>query len=217
MAKDIVQIQFKPLQHEKRISIFYSFYSHYLTFCASETPEKINYGNRIDKGVVLLTGGISFNKDVDKSTSFDIQVGPQFAVSKHFSLNLGFEYQTEKTLNYIVLSGKDEYTTTTFSIIPGCTVFGNVSFGWLQPYVEIGIPIGFLSDSQDNHATGVGAGLNPGLNIYLSRKIAFSASIGLLQYSQVKYKDTEEKDNTVRLGLTPNDIQLGLIWILGGN
>lgn len=187
-------------------------------FAQEETAGKINYGNRISKGVVLLNTGVSFqNNDspLSQSKTFLFQIGSQFGISKHFTIDFSALYQNESyELNNIIASSKKN--DKIFGIIPGATVFGNVGFGWLQPYLSIGIPIGFGTDVANDHYKTFGGLLSPGLNVYLSKRLALTANMGMISYQEVIYKDSEEPaQKSTEFSFTPNDLRFGLTFIFG--
>lgn len=182
-----------------------------------ETPKNINYGNRIDKGTVLLSGAVSYDKTFAGVEKFTSTVGGQFALSERFALGIGFGLQTQNK-HFDPVQFKFKGKEKTFSIAPGFTLFGKVGFGWLQPYLDVAIPIGFSTREKgvadEIRTTSFSGVLSPGLNIYLSRKLALTASLGLISYSAKKEKDKNGIDDAVHIGLSPADLSLGLVFIL---
>lgn len=187
-------------------------------FAQQETVEKINYGNRISKGVVLLNTGFSFkntNEPLSNSKSLLFQLGTQFAVSKHFTIDMSVAYQNQSYERKSIPTTSKK-SDKIFGIIPGVSVFGNLSFGWLQPYLTLGVPIGFGTDVFDDHYKTFGVLLSPGLNVYLSKRLALTASMGLVSYQKATYKDsTEPSQKMTEFSFTPNDLRFGLTFLFG--
>lgn len=185
-----------------------------------EKPDQINYGDRIGQGTVLLSGSFSYDKSFSDNETINLVVGGEFALSKRFALGLGFGYLSEN-YNYPQQSSHDKVKQ--FFVVPGFTLYGNISFGWLQPTISVAVPIGsgtqtltnYMGEVIESKSNSVSAALSPGLNIYLSRKLALTASLGLINYTSIKYENVEEKDSSFGIGFTPSDLSFGLLFILG--
>ena len=189
----------------------------------TESSEKINYGNRITKGTVLLTGDINFSNssnDSNESNEFNLNFGADFALSNRFALGLGVGYRKNKFIYNKDTPSEYESESDAFTIAPAFTVFGDVNFGWLQPTATLAIPISFGESSNNSGATYTqytvyGGVISGGLNIYLSRKLALTASLGLISYNQTSYEDSDDTDNRFSIGFSPDRLNFGLLFLLG--
>ena len=188
----------------------------------TETSEKINYGNRITKGTVLLTGDINFSSTSNNfsgNSEFGINLRADLALSKRYALGLGVGYFTNRYIISKNTTSETEAQNDALSIVPAFTIFGNVLFGWLQPTAKLSIPISFgggqeIPGQSDKQFTSYGGILSGGLNIYLTRKLALKASLGLISYSQTSYEDLDDTDNRFSIGLSPNRLNFGLLYLL---
>lgn len=202
----------------KKLILVFAFFAFTTTvFGQDENPERINYGNRIGPGTVLLSGGVSYEKSFSDDKNFNATFGGQFALSKRFAFDLGFGYQTKKAGHSTTMNEK------VFFVIPGFTIFGNIKYGWLQPHVDVTVPVGFATydlnttygEFREVRATSVSGVISPGLNIYLSKKIALSTSLGLIRYTSTKEENAEEADTSFGISFSPLDLSLGLVFVLG--
>lgn len=181
-----------------------------------DTPQR-----SISKGAVLLSGSFSSKNnekrnEIEKNLLVTFSTG--IALSNHFTFNFEIGYQKDSYSTPLSQIGKGfpSYSSQTLLIVPGMTVYGNVSFGWLQPNLSIGIPIGMVTAINDDKFSTLGVALSPGLNIYLSNRLALSASMGLITFQKID--EGSNKTNVGRwneFGFTPNDLSLGLIFIFG--
>ncbi|NEN23254.1 porin family protein [Cryomorpha ignava] len=189
----------------------------------TEGSEKINYGNRITKGTVLLTGDVNFanaSNDFSESNEFSLNFGADFALSKRFAIGLGVGYEKSKFTFNKDTPSEGESEMDAFTIAPAFTLFGDVNFGWLQPTATLAIPISFgernnNSGESDLRYTAFGGLVSGGFNIYLSRKLALTASLGLVSYSQTSYEDSDDTDNRFSIGFGTNNLNFGLLFLLG--
>lgn len=188
-------------------------------FGQDENPDKINYGNRIGPGTILLSGGVSYEKALNDLKTFEATFGVQLALSKRFALGLGFGYQTQK----IDYGASMNEKAKEFFVIPGFSIFGNIKYGWLQPYVDFAVPIGFASyDAYTNYgeiqnikATSVSGVISPGLNIYLSKKLALTTSLGLIRYTSVKEENADKGKSSFGISFSPANLSVGLVFVIG--
>ena len=182
-----------------------------------ETP--INYGNRITNGTVLLGGGFNFyntstSSNEDKGSFVSISfIG---ALSERFGIGVGIGYSSTNTKFGIDTGYEQEDKINIFTIAPAFTTFGKVHFGWLQPMVTIAAPIDFAKNSKDERITRFGGTLSAGLNIYISKKLALNGSLGFLSYSSAKVKDSDTSYDEFNFGFSASQLNLGLIFVLGG-
>jgi len=188
-------------------------------FGQNENPERINYGDRIGPGTVLLSGSFSYEKDFSDAETTSFIIGGEFAMSKRVAFALGFGYVSEQHKYSSVYYDNVKQ----FLVVPGFTLYGNISYGWLQPTFSFAVPIGFgthegtnmMGEIFEKKSTSVSGMLSPGLNIYLSRSLALTASLGLINYTSIKYEDVDEKDTSFGIGLSPADLSLGLLFVFG--
>lgn len=192
-------------------------------FGQEESAERINYGNRIGLGTVFISGTVQFEKDLTDNESLTLALGAEFALNKRMAVALGFGYVNEDYFNtfFNVHDVRREFT-----VIPGFTLYGNIRYGWLQPTLGFRLPIGFGSQvgttslgstERETSSTSISGVISPGLNIYLSKKIALTASFGVIRYTALKQDRLDDKKTSFGIGLSPSDLSFGLLFVLGSD
>lgn len=178
----------------------------------------INYGNRIQKGTVLLTGGLAYSNSEDflrKVDDFSINGSALFAVSNRFALGPLFGFGTTKSIfNNEFFGEGTEYHFNYYSLGAQFRYFGNTYWGWLQPYGElfVGYQSGKNLETDANSFESFGVGLRPGLMIFLSRQIALDFSIGFLSYSNLSFPVGDDI-TSFGFGFEPRDLSFGLVFL----
>lgn len=187
----------------------------------AQTPDstRINYGNRIIEGTVLLGGGFNFsnssNDNYEEKISI-VSLSFTYALGQRFGLGVGIGYSSTNYTFGIDSPNESEQNNNLFYIAPAFTTFGRVHWGWLQPSATISVPFSFGENYRDQHTTSIGGALSAGLNIYLSKKLALNGSLGILSYSDTKVKDEDGSQIDFQFGFAPANLNIGLIFVFGG-
>lgn len=176
--------------------------------------EPINYGNRIQKGTILLTGSIGYNQlsqGDNTNSAFFVDASVIFAVSEHVGFGLLTGYQTGDLID---IEGFGFSVDDAFQIGPVARVFGNTHWGWVQPFGEVSVPFGFGTFGNGDFTT-FGVNLRPGISVFLSRSIALEASLGLLGFNSLTINDEEDSYDSIDFGFDLSDLRFGMVFLMG--
>lgn len=178
----------------------------------------INYGNRIQKGTVLLSGGLAYSsmeEFIRIVDDFSINAGVQLAFSDRFAMGINAGFGTTKsTFNNELFGSGTEYQFNYYSLGAQFRYFGKMYWGWLQPYGElfVGYQSGKNLETEANSFESFGVGLSPGLMIFLSRQIALDFSVGFLSYSNLSFPVGDDI-TSFGFGFEPRDLSFGLVFL----
>jgi hypothetical protein len=182
----------------------------------------INYGNRIQKGTVLIKGSIGFStieSRYDRNDLFTISVGGMLAVSDRFAVGLSGGVNSSKNIYESSYNGdRTEVKFNSYFVAAQFRYFGKTYWGWLQPF---GVLSGSFSegkvvdiDQQEATTESIRVGIRPGLMVFLSRRFALETSIGFLTYERLSPLRSEGVRTSFYAQFYPSDLHFGLIYLI---
>jgi len=179
-----------------------------------------NSGNRIRKGTLLTNGNFQYrrlNSDLTKFSSAHIGVSALVALSPRFGIGFTAGYRSEDT-KFESGSLTVNSTLDNVSIGPALRIFGNTYWGWLQPFGQMDIPIGFGKSGSGQGKTkfsSFGVGIRPGLTAFISKRLALETSLGMIEYVSTMSSSgpLESQTSNFNMGLGFNNVQFGLVFL----
>lgn len=147
-------------------------------------------------------GGTSTTVDLPKYSSFNFGPWIGYCLSENLAVGIGIDYSMSKSVaNDVFVTGdEDTHTSSMFTIAPGVRYY-YVHGDMVHLYAQLGIPIGFGSETQDyndgsttttteSKISSFGVGINPGATIKLTDRCGLDFSYGFLGFSS--YTETAD-------------------------
>lgn len=166
------------------------------------------------KGSLFAGGQVSFSSekfDENEARGFSFNPRIGYFLSNNLAVGVNVGFATSKEEQGVVI--KSDFSSTSFGVFGRYyftpankfSVFGNLGANYSTTTNKTLNP--------DLKINGFGVSLSPGINYFISKKIAIETSIGLLSYSTSKPDiDGAESTNSFDFNLGLDNLSFGLIF-----
>jgi hypothetical protein len=214
LALSIITLFYKTTLAMKNLIVILFISCTTLLNAQDAQVEPINYGNRIQKGTILLTGSMGYNRisqGDESNSSFFVDIAGIYALSERVGVGIFTGYSSGGLGAFMFESFSVD---DAFQVGPMLRVFGNTHWGWLQPFGELRVPLGFASTNLYDY-TSIGANIRPGVTVFLSRTIALEASLGVLGYNSISRDGEDDNYDSFDFGFDMNNLRFGMVFLMG--